>query len=71
MTTVKITVKTPQVLILPMTPNFLRTADKDLPIDVADLTEEQLREIGAMWTKALIKKAVDRRLASAVQKAAE
>lgn len=31
------------------------------PVDISALTEEQLREVGAAWTSALVRKARDRK----------
>lgn len=58
--TVKLTVKTTRTLLLPRLPNFLRTEAGDL-VGVETLTEDQLREVGAAWTAALIQHSRDRR----------
>jgi hypothetical protein len=55
-----VTVKTELALLLPSIPNFIRTPDNDC-IDVGDLTELQVREIGAKWTDALWRKARERK----------
>jgi len=57
----KIMVKTQMEIVLPMRPNFIRTPHKDVSVPVADLTDDQLREIGKEWTEALIQKARQRR----------
>jgi hypothetical protein len=57
---VKITVKTERTLFLPLRPNFIRTLN-DEAVDIGDLTEEQLREIGRAWTEAMVRKGRDRR----------
>jgi hypothetical protein len=51
---------------LPTLPNYLRTASIKLPtekgaVDVSELTEAELRQLGAEWTEALIKHADERR----------
>ena len=56
---ITVTVKTTRTLLLPSLPNFMRTPD-DESIDVGELSEEQLREIGSRWTEALVRKARDR-----------
>lgn len=57
---VSVTVKTTRTLLLPTLPNYLRTPT-DEAVDVGDLTEEQVREICAKWTEALVRKSRDRR----------
>lgn len=57
---VRITVKTERVLLLPTLPNFIRT-ENDEAVPIADLTRDQLREIGQQWTEALLRKADDKR----------
>lgn len=57
---VNITVKTTRTLLLPMLPNFIR-GQNDEAVDVADMTEEQLRELGAKWIEALVRKSRERR----------
>lgn len=59
-TEVRITVKTERTVLLPTLPNFLRTPG-DQAVDVGELTEEQIREVGAKWTEALVRKSRDRR----------
>ena len=60
MTTRKRKVAKPVVSIaceLPMLPNFIRARrdNAELCIDVADVSEYSLRELGALWTEALVK----------------
>ncbi len=60
-------------LVLPSTPNFIgikmppvarQDGFKDLPtIHISELTDKQLEEIGAAWTKELVQKARASRLA--------
>lgn len=57
---VRITVKTERTLLLPTLPNFLRTPNEQT-VDVGELTEEQVREIGAKWTEELVRKSRARR----------
>jgi hypothetical protein len=57
---VLVTVKTTRTLLLPTLPNFLRTP-ADEAVDVGDLTEDQIREVGAKWIDALVRKSRDRR----------
>lgn len=52
----KIVVKTEMEILLPLLPNFVRTSHKDVAIPLADLTEEQVRDIGKQWTDALVEK---------------
>lgn len=52
----KIMVKTEMEIVLPSLPNFVRTPHKDVAIPIADLTEDQIREIGKQWTDALVQK---------------
>jgi hypothetical protein len=63
---VTVTVKTTRMLLLPTLPNYLRTPI-DEAVDVGDLSEEQIREIGAKWTEALARKSRDRRGAATAQ----
>lgn len=53
----KITVKTELEIILPSLPNFVRTANKDVCMPIARLTNDQIKQLGECWTKALIDKA--------------
>lgn len=49
---------------IPTPPNFLRLSDfedESATIDVADITDEALREIAAKWTEALLENAASRR----------
>lgn len=48
---------------LPMTPNFLLTDGRSIPID--EFTDEQLKAIGEAWVKRLLEVARDRRLKKA------
>lgn len=57
---VSMTVTTTRTLLLPTLPNYLRTTT-DETLDVGDLTEQQVREIGAQWTDALIRKSRNRK----------
>ena len=57
----KISVKTEMEILLPSTPNFVRTPNKDVSIPIEDLTETQLREIGKQWTEALVMKFIRKR----------
>lgn len=60
---IQVTVKTSRKLYMPTVPNFVRSprADGiDDSIDVGDLSEDQLREIGARWTEALVRKGRER-----------
>lgn len=57
---VTVTVKTTRKLVLPTLPNFIRTPIDEC-IDVGELTEDQIREVGAMWTDALVRKSRERR----------
>lgn len=57
----QITVKA--IIALPTMPNFFRI-DGGGTIDVADVSDDGLREIGAVWTEALVEHANDRRAAS-------
>lgn len=45
---------------LPLLPNFLRL-DPDVAIDVAELSDTELRRIGRAWTEALLQHAAERR----------
>jgi hypothetical protein len=63
---VTVTVKTTRTLVLPTLPNFIRT-ESDESLDIASLTEEQLREIGAKWTEALVRKARELRCAKTAE----
>ncbi len=47
-------------LVLPMQPNYLKTVTGQT-VDVSDLNDEQLQEIGKQWTVQLIQHARDRR----------
>lgn len=55
-----VTVKSTRTLLMPTLPNYLRTPT-DEAVDVGDLTEEQVREVGAKWTEALVRKSRERR----------
>ena len=57
---IRITVRTERTLLLPTLPNFLRTPDGQA-MDVGDMPEDQIREVGAKWTDALVRKARERR----------
>ena len=57
----KITVKTELEIVLPLLPNFVRTANKDILMPLSQLTDEQIRELGDCWTKKLIEKAGSKR----------
>lgn len=69
--TVKIEVKVAYKIKLPSVPNFMsfekppaRWQDgwkADSGIDVAELSDETLREVGAQWTEALLENARKRR----------
>lgn len=58
MSTERITVTA--TVTLPRPPNFLRYGDEQ-SIDVADITDESLQQIGEAWTKALLEHAEKRR----------
>jgi len=46
---------------LPQLPNFLRYgSENQFAMDVADVSEESLRQIGAAWTEELVKHAAKR-----------
>lgn len=47
---------------LPMTPNYIRLSAGG-NIDIASLTEAELREIGKAWTDSLVAKAMARKVA--------
>ena len=47
------------IIEVPLTPNFLKYRGHAFPI--ADFDDEELRELGARWTEALIAKAQKRR----------
>ena len=57
---VKVTRRIESFLRLPMLPNYLIN-EGGQRVDVGNLTEEQLREIGDAWLKALILHAQKRR----------
>lgn len=57
---ITVTVRLERRLKMPTLPNFIRDAATDEPVDIADLTEDQLREIGKAWTDALVRKARER-----------
>jgi len=46
---------------LPILPNFMRSIDGETAIDVADLSDDDLRATGQAWTDALIEHAKHRR----------
>ncbi len=46
---------------LPMVPNFLRVEGSDATIPIADVTDDELRRIGALWTEELVRIAQSRR----------
>lgn len=48
---------------IPALPNFItgKDGDKNLNIPVEDLTDDQLKFIGSIWTKALITHAQNKR----------
>lgn len=46
---------------VPRVPNFLRFANAEGTISIADITDESLRELGAEWTEALIAHATELR----------
>jgi hypothetical protein len=49
-------------LVLPMLPNFIRSAQfEGHSWDVSTLTDEQIKELGEAWTLALIIHAAERR----------
>ena len=52
---ISIIIETPRV------PNFIRLADKKGSIDIAELTTEQIKEIGKEWTKSLQKESDKRK----------
>lgn len=52
----KLMVKTEMEIQLPTLPNFIRTPGADVGIPLADLTEDQVREIGRAWAEALVQK---------------
>jgi len=51
-------------VLVPMLPNFLRTPSGD-SVPVAELSEDEIREIGAKWTEALLSHAKKKRASSA------
>jgi len=57
----KLTVKTEIEVLLPMLPNFVKTTHKDVSLSIAELTNEQLKELGRKWTEALIIKADEKK----------
>jgi hypothetical protein len=46
---------------LPSLPNFLRSTRDGVVLDIADASDESLREIGAAWTEELVAHAQRRR----------
>ena len=42
---------------LPMTPNFIMSADGKQKWPIREFTDKELREIGKLWTNNLIRKA--------------
>lgn len=55
-------------LVLPSLPNFIRVAGKmDRSVDVADMDDKTLTDIGREWTDALIQHAKKRRSQRKVQ----
>lgn len=64
-----LTVKTTLCVQLPQVPNYImldedvrrREAGTANKIDIADIDDTQLEEIGAMWTAALVRRAAERR----------
>ena len=58
---IKITVEHKVEYRLPILPNFICVPDGGKSVDVASFTDDQLREIGQIWTEALIRKAQKRR----------
>ncbi len=55
-------IKTYAEVEIPRVPNFLRYGSGDGQVfDVADMSDRQLKEIGAAWTKLLIEVATKRR----------
>ncbi len=57
---IKITMSMLVELRLPTLPNFIRTENGDL-IPIAQLSENELRHLGAQWTEALVNLAAKRR----------
>jgi hypothetical protein len=56
-TTLKLTAE----IVVPQVPNYLRYGSHEAPIDVAHLSDADLRHIGEAWTQALIDRANHRR----------
>lgn len=48
---------------VPKVPNFILYEQSDGKISVGDLTDEQLAEIGELWTQDLLKRAAEVRAA--------
>ena len=46
---------------VPMVPNFIRSIRNDESVDICELTDSQLKAIGALWTQALLASAAFRR----------
>ena len=44
----------------PKTPNFIRTGE-DMSVAIGDLADDDLREIGRVWTESLIERAKEMR----------
>lgn len=57
----KITVKTELDVILPHTPNFIRTPNKDVVIEIHKLTRDQIKQIGEQWSAAFLEKWEERK----------
>lgn len=59
-----IKVSTSIVLELPTLPNFIKVAgERDVIMDVKNLSDEALRDIGSAWTEQLVIHAAKRRAA--------
>lgn len=68
---VTIDIELPTSLRLPGPPNYITSVDGKLTLDVADLSDEVLRDIGEQWAEALVEHATRRRKAPALGEAQE
>lgn len=48
-------------VLVPTVPNYVRLIGSSAAIDVGELTDDALREVGKRWTEALLERAAKRR----------
>lgn len=48
-------------LLLPMLPNYIKVASTDALVDIADLSDDEIKRLCAEWTEAMLAHAKKRR----------